>query len=166
MLGFAPMLCSPEPGPCLGLEIGDEIRMTIEENASNTQPCAYELLGLTASTELTLSVEEQFDSGNGERAYCSISTGGLRAATGWEYERTEEASQLLESEQYATVVLASKESCVGYLDLRLRTDRSEDLTSEAIPGRISISYRALQGGLECPGHCRGGLVGPVALGRD
>lgn len=159
--GFAPLLCNPPPGPCLGLEIGDEIVMTIEETAPNNLPCDYEALGLTSATELRLSVDDQFENGNGERAYCSISTGRLRAVTGWTYERSSELSELLDSEVYATVVRASNDGCVGHLDLRLRTDGTEDLTTEPTPARISFSYRALQGGAGCPPSCRGGLVGPV-----
>lgn len=163
--GFAPVLCNPHPGACLGLEIGDELVMTIEETASNRLPCEYDVLGLVPGTQLRLNVEEQFDSGNGERAYCSISTGGLRAETGWTYERSSESSELLDSEEYATVVKASKDTCVGYLDLRLRTDSTEDLTAKATSARISITYRATQEGSECPPSCRGGLLGHVARVR-
>lgn len=163
--GFAPVLCSPAPGPCLGLDIGDEIVMTVEETESTPLMCDDNALGFFPGKQLRLRVDEQLENGNGERAYCSISTGGLRADTGWTYELSSEQPERFDSQQYATVVKASKGACVGSLDLSLRTENNEDLTTEPVPARISISFRTLQGGAECPASCRGGLVGPVALVR-
>jgi hypothetical protein len=162
VIGLVPWACYPPPGPCLGLKIGDELVMTIEETAPNALPCDYEAFGFLVGKNLRLSVDEHLFNGNGERVYCSISTGQFLGDTGWTYEETSRASNINGEEDYAAVVKASNGECEGYLDLRLRTGGTAELGAEPIPARISISYESARTGAGCPVDCRGGLLGPVA----
>lgn len=162
--GFAPVLRSPAPGPCLGLEMGDELVMAIESTRDFVAPqCDFEALGFTVEKQMRFTVEEQLETGNGERAYCATSTGQLRADTGWKYEASSEPPPSYESKDYVIVVTASKGACVGSLSFLLDAEGTEDLSSEPRPAEAIIAYRPLQGGAECPASCRGGLVGSVAL---
>jgi hypothetical protein len=53
--GFAPVLCNPHPEPCLGLGIGDELVITIDETQEYSDLlCDFEALGFTVGNALRL----------------------------------------------------------------------------------------------------------------
>jgi hypothetical protein len=165
--GFAPMLCNPPPGPCLGLQIGDHLVMTIEQTRDFVDTkCDFEGLGLTAGKQVRFRVDEQTESGNGENVYCSVSTGTVEADTGWNYQAPAMPSQTYESDDFVTAVEASSGDCIGDLSFLLDVEGVDDLT-EPRPGRIRVAYRATNNGPDCMVSCpEGTLMGPVVRIRS
>jgi len=162
--GFAPVLCNPHPGSCLGLEIGDELIVTIEETMPHMDsPCDYEALGWTVGEQLRLSVDEQIENSNGERVYCSVSTGRLKADTGWTYYRSSKSPEIYDS--YSTVIDASKAECHGEISLMVFVEDPSVLKDVPRSATVGIAFKSFGTAMECPPSCSGGLIGSMVRTR-
>jgi hypothetical protein len=155
-LGVVPTSCTPAPGPCLGLKVGDELVMTVEETQSgDDSPCDFAALGLTVGTQLRLSVDEQLWNGTGESVYCSVSTGDLRTDTGWTYKRSWKPPPM--EGGYGLVADGTNGKCAGELELEVYADQEPASVSTPWPARAYVAYSPKT----CPSLCFGKLIGPL-----
>lgn len=163
--GFAPVLCNPPPGPCLGLQLGDELAFAIKDTYNNQElPCDFEGLGFVVNGKIHLTVDEQLPNGNGERAYCAVSTGRVWGDTGWEYERAPKDPPMEGS--FGVVLGAASPNCTGELSLEVYADQESASASGWEEARLYVDFRQTRtAGQGCPRTCVGRLEGPLSLER-
>lgn len=161
--GFAPVLCNPHPGSCLGLSLDDELVVTIQEVEQYPEsPCDLGALGFALEAQLRLSVDEQVVV-PGESQACDVSTGVLRAVNGWNYQRSSRSPPL--EGLYGTYLNAERGDCSATIRLvvhQMSTDTMES-TQSAL---ITMDYQNLTSGGDCPASCQANLIGPMTQMRS
>lgn len=154
--------CS-NPGPCRGLMIGDDLIMTISRfGDSSDQPCNREELGLMIGTELRMKVEEQRASSGGDVS-CLSSTGGLTAETGWSYQRSSKRPPVAYT--FETEIDASKGMCAGEISIDVILFGEGDVGPEPMSASVVFEYSTRNSAASCPLSCRESLIGTLVRGK-
>lgn len=153
--------CHSSPGSCLGLRVGDELLFTIEGLAPpSEQPCAFESLGLEVGGQLRMSVEEQHAEYIGEGEGCQSSSGAVHSQGGWIYQPS--AERLRGGTSYWASAAATNGECSGDLYISLYGPSDADLSAASFSTSVSITYIAFDPFGVCPLTCNGALIGTLS----